>query len=222
MRLNPAAFNKFLDHIGQSFTWRRSDACPCYNPRSGAADPQCNHCGGKGRLWHGPVTAKAGVASASVQREWARSGMWENGDLVLAVPGSSPMWDMGQYDRVTMLNARDKFSVTLTRGAPIESLRFQVASVDRVFYLTPLTKEIVESPMPQISPDGEISWPSDGPPSVPATRSVGRNSSIITCLATCQRIGMSITARACQSPQFCGDGTCSGAGTRRVIDRSFV
>lgn len=164
MRLNPAAFNKFLDHIGQSFTWRRSDACPCYNPRSGAADPQCNHCGGKGRLWHGPVTAKAGVASASVQREWARSGMWENGDLVLAVPGSSPMWDMGQYDRVTMLNARDKFSVTLTRGAPIESLRFQVASVDRVFYLTPLTKEIVESPMPQISPDGEISWPSDGPP----------------------------------------------------------
>jgi len=164
MRLNPIAFNRFLDGIGQSFLWRRSDACPCYNPHSGAAKPGCPHCGGKGRIWHAPMPATAGVASANVQREWARSGLWENGDLVLAIPGNSPMWDMGQFDRVTMLNATDRFSITLTRGAPVESVRFKVVTVDRVFWIDPQTQAIVDGAAPAVSDDGELTWPNGGPP----------------------------------------------------------
>lgn len=165
MRLNPAAFNRFLNNIGQSFLWRPSDSCPCISPHSGAARPGCPHCGGKGRIWHSPRQAKAGVASAKVQREWAESDMWENGDLVLSIPGDSPMWGMGQFDRVTMLNAADRFSQVMTRGSPTESLLFKVLKLERVFWIDPQTEAIVDGGLPDVSDSGELAWPAgDGPP----------------------------------------------------------
>lgn len=48
MRLNPAAFDRFLTGIGQQVLWRRAYACACVSLQSGAPDPKHALCSGKG------------------------------------------------------------------------------------------------------------------------------------------------------------------------------
>ena len=165
MRLNPAAFDRFLTHMGQQTRWRRSFACACLNAASGQPDPKHQLCGGKGRLWNPPVDTVVGVASQKVQITWANLGMYEAGDLVLSVQQASPVWDAGQYDRLLMLNASTSFSQPLTRGAPSERLIFSVKRVTRCFWLGPApARQIVEGGIPVVSADGLLSWPNGGEP----------------------------------------------------------
>lgn len=158
MRLNPNAFNRFLRGIGQRVTWRRSFACACVNPASGAPDPKHALCAGKGRIWNDPVETVTGIASQEVVAEWAQSGQWESGDMILSIPSDSPLWDAGQFDRVKMLNSTTVFSQPLTHGAVTERLIFAVHSVNRCFWLHPTTRLIVEGGVPVVSDNGMLSW----------------------------------------------------------------
>lgn len=157
MKLSPAKFNRFMNHIGQRCSWRRAYDCPCINPHSGAALHNCEFCGGKGQTWADPVEGVAGLAGHRVQREWAQFGIWESGDLVVTIPESSPLYAMGQFDRVTMLNATDRFDLTLTRGQN-DTLNFPVAAVERVFWLDE-NDDVVEGVIPTIAADGSVTWP---------------------------------------------------------------
>lgn len=159
MRLNPDAFNRHLEHIGQRVLWRRSFACACVNPASGQPDPKHALCGGKGRIWDPAVETVTGVASQEVLAKWAKFGLWEAGDLVLSVPSSSALWDAGQYDRVQMLDGDDRFSQPLVRGAPTERLIFAVKSLERCFWLHPTTRAIVEGSVPVLDANGRPTWP---------------------------------------------------------------
>lgn len=160
MRFNPGAFDRHLASIGQKIVWRRSYACACVNPNSGAPDPKHALCLGKGRIWVEGVPTVVGVARQDVNSEWAKAGLWENGDAVLSIPQNSPMWEAGQFDRITMLNAEDSFSMPLVRGAPTEKLLFTPVRIDRVFWLHPQNKaEIVEGRAPVFGADGVPSWP---------------------------------------------------------------
>jgi hypothetical protein len=163
MRLNPDAFNRHLNNMGQQFIWRQSFQCPCINPRSGQATVGCPQCGGKGHLWIAGVPAVAGVASASVQQQWAAFGMWQDGDAVLSIGSDSPMYEMAQYDRVTMLNNTNHFSYPMTRGAPSERLFVSVQKITRVFWLD-ANKAIVEGGIPTVAADGTLSWTTGAPP----------------------------------------------------------
>lgn len=158
MRFNPAKFDDFLRNIGQDVFWRRSFACACVNPSSGQPDPKHALCGGKGRIWDEPVKTITGVASQKVQVQWAQLGMWEQGDLVLSIPQASPLWEAGQFDRVTALNTTDVFSQPLVRGAPSERLLFKPATLTRCFWLHPSTREIVDGDLPTVNDSGALSW----------------------------------------------------------------
>ena len=165
MRLNPAAFDRHLQSIGQQVQWRRSFACACYNQQSGSADPKHALCAGKGRIWDQPRPSVVGVASQKTLAQWQAMGMFEAGDTVLSIPQSSSMYDeISQFDRVTMLNSTDVFSQPLTHGAPSERLLFQVASITRCFWLHPQTRNIVEGGLPSVGPDGRLTWTSGEPP----------------------------------------------------------
>jgi hypothetical protein len=165
MRLNPAAFDAHLNNIGQSLEWRRSYSCACISPSSGLADPKHQLCMGKGRIWDASLPTVAGVASQKVQAEWMQGGMYESGDMVLSIPQTSVMYDAGQFDRVLMKNSTDVFSISLTRGASNERLLFNVVDVQRVFWLHPQTREIVDGVAPVVSSTGVLTWPgNDGPP----------------------------------------------------------
>lgn len=149
--------------MGQQFKYRKSFHCPCVNPRSGQATPGCPQCGGKGRMWIAPVPAIAGVASASVQQQWAQFGMWQDGDAVLSIGSDSPMYGMAQFDRVTMLNNTSVFSLVLTRGGVNERLFDPVETVTRVFWLD-ANKAIVEGGIPSVAADGALTWTAGAPP----------------------------------------------------------
>ena len=164
MYLSPQRFNRWLLKIGQQLIWRRSYACACVNPTSGAADPKHQLCNGKGRLWAAGVETVAGVVHQASDASMIQSGQFDAGDMLMSVPENSPMWDMGRFDRVLMKNSTDVFSLPLKRGAPNERVTFTVKSLIRAFKLDPVTRLDVDLPLPVIDVNGFVTWPNnDGP-----------------------------------------------------------
>lgn len=161
MRLSSAAFNRFLGQMGQTFAWRRSYACPCINKHSGQANPKCPHCSGKGRLWAGAVVGEAGIVSRSRMREFAAFGIWDQDDIMLSIPSNSPLYAMGQFDRIAALNRSEPFSANLIRGLN-DTLRFPVLSVDRAFWLD--GEHIRDVALPVVNEDGSLTWADGAPP----------------------------------------------------------
>lgn len=164
MQLDPEAFNSWLADIGQQTTWRRSYACPCVNPNSKAPAPNCPQCFGKGHVWADPVPSVVGMAGQKTQDRWAQSSRYQEGDIVVTIPSDVPMYGMGQFDRVLMLNSSDRFSQPYQRGAPSERMSFQPQSIERVYWLDPATKTPVEGVHPVVSATGVLTWPSTGGP----------------------------------------------------------
>ena len=170
MRLNPAAFNSWIANIGQRLLWRRSYACACVNPASGAPDPKHALCAGKGRLWNDPLETVCGVAKQDVTPEMIAAGLFDSGDLQLTIPSSSPMWaGSGRFDRVVLLNSTDVFSQPFTHGAPTEKIIFPVALLERCFWLAPVTRVVVEGSVPVVAANGTLSWPGGVGEPPPAT-----------------------------------------------------
>ena len=162
MQLDPSAFNQLLNDIGQRMSWRRAYACPCVNPQSGSPKATCPSCHGKGRTWAAAVLGLSGIAGTKVQREWAQFGQWESGDTVLTIPSDSPLYAMGPFDRVILLDNTEPFSFFLTRGRN-DLLRCPNESIDRVFWLDGLGAP-VEGGIPLVSGDGVLTWLSGEPP----------------------------------------------------------
>ncbi|MBB3017707.1 hypothetical protein FHR70_000747 [Microvirga lupini] len=165
MRLNPNAFNRHVVKMGQQVLWRPAYACSCTNPDSGAPDPKCKLCRKHGRIWSEPLQTVVGLQKQEVKPEWENSGLWEAGDLMVTVPENSPMWNGGQFDRVTMLNAEDRFSKPLVRGRPDEDLStLSVKRIERVFWKHPVTQALVEGGIPVVDAEGKITWGEGAPP----------------------------------------------------------
>lgn len=167
MHLDSGAFNQFLADIGQQTEWRQSYACPCRNPNTGAADPRCPSCAGKGYTWVAGRPGVVGMAGQRTQDQWAKSTRWQEGDIVVTIPSDVPMYAIGLMDRVLMMNSQDRFSVVLTRGAPNERFVFTPASIERAYWLDPQTKLPVNAgSLPVVQPDGRLAWMA-GPGSPP-------------------------------------------------------
>jgi len=154
MQLSPGHFNRFLSGIGQDTLWRKSDACPCISPHSGAANPACPHCSGKGRIWQAAVSGRVGVSSMHAKRQYAVFGIFEAGDLLLTLPSDSPLYAMGQFDQVRLTGATQPFSVILEKGVR-DDLQFHPESIARVFRIS--GTEIVESAARDVV-DLHIDW----------------------------------------------------------------
>lgn len=164
MMLNPADFDDFLasgaEAIGQEYLWRKSYSCPCFNSLSGAADPKCKVCLGRGLLWADPIAAKAGMPSQSQMKKFANFGQFEAGDATLTIPQISPMYGAGRFDRVTMLNSSERFSVALVKGT--DRLYRTVIDVERVFWI--VNDQVVEGSLPIVNESGTITWVAGAPP----------------------------------------------------------
>jgi hypothetical protein len=170
VQLNPAAFDAWMANIGQSFTWFKAYACPCINPTSGAANPKCQVCFGRGRFWPAGVPAIAGVGSQKVQQAWQQFGLFQTGDTVLTVPQNSPLYDAGQFDRIMALNASEQFSLNLLAGTN-DRLFMAVIAVSRVFWLNAGLTAVIEGAIPTVTA-GALTWPNGGGPPEGTTYSV--------------------------------------------------
>ena len=171
MRLSPRRFNRLLNHMGQEFAWRKAYACPCVNPHSGAATHNCPHCAGKGRLWAGAVTGKAGIVGRDQMKNFAVFGMWDAGDIMLSIPSDSPLYGIGQFDRVVAVNRSEPFSMNLVRGQN-DLIRFKPLEIERVFWLA--NNQIVDADPVSLLPDGRLLWGAVAPPMGVAYSVTGR------------------------------------------------
>lgn len=168
MQLNPDAFARHLDNFAEPFVYRKAYACPCQSPTSGSPDRNCQLCAGKGWLWAGtPVNTTAAVASSGVQMQWAKMGSYESGDLVLSIPYTSALYEIGQFDRVLALTSTDSRSIVLTRGGTREVVHGVAKQALRVFWADPQNaNKIVDGSLPKIDATGVPSWPEGGAPPV--------------------------------------------------------
>lgn len=161
MMFSPGAFDSFLNNIGQEFSWRKAFACPCVNPNSMQANPNCPVCGGKGRAWVDAIVGKSGVAGRNAMKEWAQFGLWDAGDVILSIPSDSPLYAIGPYDRVIMSNRTEPFSTNMVRGMN-DIIRFPIVSVDRVFWI--VNGSIVDGEIPIVLANGVLDWNGSAPP----------------------------------------------------------
>lgn len=163
MKLNPAAFNRFLAGIGQRILWQQATACPCVDVHSGAAKQDCPHCLGKGQVYGKAVQTVVGVASQKVVKQWAAFGQYELGDSVMVLSSDSPAYAAGRWDRITMMDGADRFSRTLVRGRPNERILDPVLSLERVYWLD-ASNAVVEGILPTVGADGRLTWGATGAP----------------------------------------------------------
>lgn len=165
MRFSRQNFNRHLKNIGQDVSWRPAYVCACIEPTTGSPDPKCKLCSKRGWIYGDAVATVCGVSKQETQAQWAESGLWEQGDVVVTVPEVSPMWDGGQYDRVILLNATEKFSLPLRRGDVGDNLKlYDVVSIDRVFWKHPTTQMAVAGGIPTWDAAGVLSWSEREPP----------------------------------------------------------
>lgn len=162
MRLDPIAFNGLINGLGQHFTIRKAYACPCVNQNSGAAKPDCPFCFGKAWQWAGGVDGRAAVVSRDTLRKFVDFGSVDEGDMMISIPSDSPIYQIGQYDRVVTRNRSEPFSLKMVRGQR-DAMRFPVTQIERVFWINQLGV-IVESTPPDIDANGVLSWASNAPP----------------------------------------------------------
>lgn len=165
MRLDPAVFNRFLatSGIGQAVLWRRAYDCPCRDPYSGAAAPDCPHCHGKGVIWAAPVAANTGLTSMAVSKQWANFGVWETGDVALIVPGDSLLYGAGRFDQIILADSSEPFSTSFRRGEN-DVLLWPVVALERAFVLGEIDGEpaIIECALPVVNDNGTMTWPDQG------------------------------------------------------------
>lgn len=173
MRLNRHHFNRHLANMGQKLQWRRSFACACVNPESGAPDPKHALCAGKGVFWEAGIDTVCGVTKQGVTPEMIAAGIFDSGDMTMTVPSDSPMWDgAGRWDRVLLKNSTDVFSQPLKHGHVSERLLFTVEKFTRCFWLDTVTRGIIEGGLPVVATDGTLSWPNGGEPPLGASYSI--------------------------------------------------
>lgn len=159
MRFAPALFDQHLTLKRQMLAWRRASLCPCREPHSGAADPNCPTCEGRGVFWGVPRTTFAAAPGAAARRQFADFGRWEDGDIVLSVPATSALWDAGENDRVTLLQGHEQFQVRLVRTGT-ERLNFDAERIDRCFWLRPGDGAVIEASLPRLDAETRfLSWP---------------------------------------------------------------
>ncbi|MBT3196983.1 MAG: hypothetical protein HN842_05230 [Gammaproteobacteria bacterium] len=168
MRFSPRKFNNMINNVAQNVSWRKAYACPCVNPQSSAADPECRHCGGKGNIWDDAVDGTAALTERDTLRQWKEFGQMDAGDLVLVLASDSALYEIGRSDRVVMQDRTEPFSINLLSGRR-DQLRLPVVSIDRLFWLLP-NGDISDGEIPKILDNGIIEH--EFPPPIGTTYSV--------------------------------------------------
>ena len=158
MILSPQRFNRQLAEMGQAMLWQRAHVCPCTESHSGSARPDCPVCDGRGFFWSAPVLSRAGVVGARARRQFDAFGRWEDGDVMISIPGNTPLWGAGENDRVVFADGHQPFQQHLVNDGTAR-LRFSVVRIDRCFWLGPQGESVVECSVPRLDrATGALSW----------------------------------------------------------------
>lgn len=179
MYLEPVDFNAFLAKMGQQVIWRKANLCPNRDPDSGMPVHTCRACT-NGYIWNAPITALLALTGQKIQRDWQRAGQYEKGDVVCTLPGDQPLYDMGEADRVLLIQTTIPFSFNRTNTGP-QSLGFAPSAIDRVLWLGDDQTTIVDGKIPTWAADGTLTWKSGAPPAAVQYTITGRRNPEYFC-----------------------------------------
>lgn len=158
MRLSPLKLDAHLNRKAQPMIWRRASLCPCRTKHTAGADSDCPTCNGLGTFWDRGRATAAAVVGAKAARGYADFARWEDGDVMLSVPGDSALWAAGEHDRVTFTKGEIPFQIMARRDG-FSRLNFAVAKLERCFWLSPGTRQVVEASLPKPDATGLLTWP---------------------------------------------------------------
>lgn len=120
---------------GRQVQWQEAQICSCWNSQTGQAQFNCAACHELGYIYSSPYVGTALVMSITTTKEFMEAGVFDTGDAIMTVPKrypiklqnglvdkthfiDNPMFDIGMYDLVTLLDDEYKYSVNLVKGAP--------------------------------------------------------------------------------------------------------
>lgn len=129
-------FEDMIDRRGRQVQWQEAITCSCWNTASGQPAYTCKACGGKGYIYQPSITSKALVTSVTLSNDWeAMAGVFEVGDAVATIPKripvrlptgqatgqftDNPMFEIGQNDKIVLLDDEFKTSEVLIKNQPI-------------------------------------------------------------------------------------------------------
>lgn len=149
---NLSRLNTMLHQMGQTVQWLPANACPCRAAHSGAADPSCPVCLGKGWVWDGVITTSVGLTGQQIQRRWAEMGMYEAGDVVVSIPGDATIQAIGEFDRVQFVQSSEPFSMVIHPDRVLP-LPFTLIALDRATVIR--DGGLVDLPLPGVDATAE-------------------------------------------------------------------
>jgi hypothetical protein len=118
-------------------SWEEAVICSCWNLDSGQPAYACQACYGKGYVYQQSIEGIVLVTSISMNKEFQEmAGIFEVGDAVMTVPrrtplklsdGSwsmsdfqdNPLFEIGMYDKITLLDDEYKTSEILVKDTPM-------------------------------------------------------------------------------------------------------
>jgi hypothetical protein len=142
VQIHATKFEQLIARRGRDVKWQQSILCSCWNMDSGQPQYDCRACGGKGYTYEEPIVERSLVMSITATKEFEdMAGVFDVGDAVMTVPkrvykvhknpGNTsgvetltydhecPMYDVGMYDLVTLLDDDYKTSELLVRNTPM-------------------------------------------------------------------------------------------------------
>lgn len=115
-------------------------------------------------MWAAPVETVLATHQEQPQIRMGAPGAYMDGDLIATIPNTSPVWGAGLYDRITLRDATEAFSVYLIRGHVSERLLFEVVEVHEVFWKNATTQALVPGGIPTINENGVPVFTEKAPP----------------------------------------------------------
>lgn len=139
-RIHADKYEIMLFERGRTVKWQSASICSCWDPQSSQPNYNCVACNGKGFVYEPPVEAKVLLSSIVHNKEFQEmAGVFEVGDAVMTVPyrvpgfnsqsgqmdntmanaTTHPMYNIGMYDLVTVLDDEYRTSEVLVKGTPL-------------------------------------------------------------------------------------------------------
>lgn len=137
IKLHASKFETLIQRRGRTVRWQEAILCSCWNLDSGQPNYYCRACKGVGYTYAEPIESVALVMSITQHKEYVDSaGVFDVGDAVMTVPRREwaqeknrfnmgkfeyvPLYDVGMYDIITLLDTEYKASELLVRGTEIQ------------------------------------------------------------------------------------------------------
>lgn len=167
IKLHAEKFETLIQRRGRDVAWQEAIMCACWNLDSGQPSYQCKVCGGKGYTYEKAIIGRVVLTSITQNGDYEdMAGMFHIGDAVMTVPKrmwartaaggwnmrqyeNVPLYNVGMYDLITVLDDDYKTSEVLVKGMPMYMrpadtlLNESVIEIQHVRTVNPATGEQV-------------------------------------------------------------------------------